>query len=64
MEREIHEVLPVAQRAAELLSSELAQGKHEKRAGLRRFIGLGDKVVGKLVTWVGLIRAIDFLKGP
>ena len=63
LEREIHQVSAVAQRAAELLSSELAQGKPMQRTGIRRFLGPVDKAVGKFVTWVGLIRAIEFLKG-
>ena len=63
LEREIHQVSAVAQRSAEFLALELEHRKPMKRTGIRRFLGPVDKVVGKFVTWVGLIRAIDFLKG-
>ena len=63
LDRGIHRPSDVAQRAAELLSSELGAGEPEERTGIRGFLGPVDKVVGKFVTWVGLIRAIDFLKG-
>ena len=63
LDRGIHQPPVVAQRAAELLSSELSQGKPVKRTGIRTLIGLIDKIAGKFVTWIGLIRAIDFLKG-
>ena len=62
LEREVHQVSAVAQRAAELLSSELAQGKPMQRTGIRRFLLPVDKAVGKFVTSVGLIRAIEFLE--
>ena len=63
LDRGIHRTSDVAQRAAELLSSELGQRERKERTGIRRFLGPVDKVVGKFVTWAGLIRAIDFLKG-
>ena len=63
LDREVHQPSVVAQRAVELLSLELAQSKPTPRSGIRRFLGLVDKVVGKVVTWVGLVRAIDFFKG-
>ena len=63
LDRGIHQASVVAQRAAELLSSELGQSEPLQRTGIRRFLGPVDKVVGKFVTWVGLIRAIDFLRG-
>ena len=63
LERGIHQPSVVAQRAAELLSSELTQSESLRRTGIRRCLGPLDKAVSKFVTWVGLIRAIDFLKG-
>ena len=63
LEREIHQVSAVAQRAAEFLSAELARSKPSQRSGIRRFLVPVDKGVGKFVTWVGLLRAIEFLKG-
>ena len=63
LDREIHQPSVVAQRAAEFLSLELAQSKPTPRSGIKRFLGPVDKVVGKVVTWVGLLRAIDFFKG-
>lgn len=63
LEREIHQVSAVAQRAEEILTLELTTGKPVQRTGIWRFLVPMDKVVGKFVTWVGLIRAIDFLRG-
>ena len=63
LNREIHQPSVVAQRAAELLSSELGQSKPLQRTGIRRFFAPVDKAVGKCVTWVGLIKAIEFLSG-
>ena len=63
LDREIHQVPVVAQRAAEFLSAELARGKPKPQSGIRRLLGPVDKVVGKFVTWVGLIRAIEYLRG-
>ena len=63
LDRGIHQPSVVAQRAAELLSSELGQGEPLQRTRIRRFLGPVDKAVGKFVTWVGLIKAIDFLRG-
>ena len=63
LDRDIHGPLVVAQRAAEILSWELAQDKPMPRVGIRGFLGPVDKAVGKFVTWVGLARAIEFLKG-
>ena len=63
LDRGIHQPSVVAQRAVEILSLELGQSEPLQRTAIRRLIGSVDKVVGKFVTWVGLIRAIDFLKG-
>lgn len=63
LDREVHQPSVVAQRAAEFLSLELAQSRPPPRSGIRRFLGPVDKAVGKVVTWVGLIRAIEFFKG-
>ena len=62
-DREIHQASVVAQRATEFLSLELAPGKPMPLSMIRKFLGPLDKGVGKCVTWVGLIRAIDFLNG-
>ena len=60
MDREIYSASEVAQRAAELLSLEL---ESRQRSGIMKFLSPLDTVVGKFVTWVGLARAIEFLKG-
>ena len=63
LDRGIHQPSVVAQRATELLSSELGQSEPLQRTRIQRFLGPVDKAVGKFVTWVGLIKAIDFLRG-
>jgi hypothetical protein len=68
LEREIHQVSAVAQRAAEFLASELsveAQTPAEPapRTRIRRFFSYVHNAVSNFVTWVGLARAIEFLKG-
>ena len=63
LDREIHQPSAVAQKAAAFLSFELAQRKPTPRSGIRRFLDTVDTVVRKIVTWVGLIRVIDFFKG-
>ena len=68
LEREIHQVSAVAQRAAEFLASGLPMekpvpAKPAFRLGIRRVFSVVHNAVTKFVTWVGLIRAIDFLKG-
>ncbi len=63
LEREIHQVPAVAQRAVEFLSAELALRKPSQWAGIQRFLGAADKTARKFVTWVGIIRAIAFLRG-
>ena len=69
LERDIHSVSVVAQRAAELLASELpleeqAPSESGSRLGIRKIFSVVHNAVAKFVTWIGLIRAIDFLKGP
>jgi len=68
LEREIHQVAAVAQRTAEFLALEmplegptLAEPVH--RSGIRRIASHVHNAVTKFVTWVGLFRAIEFLKG-
>ena len=68
LEREIHQVSAVAQRAAEFLASELpleksAPAEPAPRSGIRRIFSHVHNAVGKFVTWVGLFRAIEFLRG-
>ena len=68
LEREIHQVSAVAQRAAEFLAAELpvdAQTPAEPapRSRLRRFVSHVHNAVSNFVTWVGLARAIEFLRG-
>ena len=68
LEREIHHVSAVAQRAAEFLASELpveAQTPAEPapRSRIRRFFSYVHNAVSNFVTWVGLARAIEFLRG-
>ena len=63
LDRDIHQPSVVAQRAAEFLSLELVRDKRTPRGLAGRFVGPVDKAVGKFVTWVGLARAIEFLKG-
>ena len=68
LEREIHQVSAVAQRAAEFLASELlveaqtpAEPAHRSR--IRKFLSYVHNAVSNFVTWVGLARAIEFLRG-
>ena len=68
LEREIHQVSAVAQRAAEFLASELPPEKlgpaePAPRSGIRRIFSHGHNAVSKFVTWIGLFRAIEFLRG-
>lgn len=68
LEREIHQVSAVAQRTAEFLASELpleapTPAEPASRSNVRRIVSHVHDAVAKFVTWVGLIRAIDFLKG-
>ena len=68
LEREIHQVSAVAQRAAEFLASGLqvdAQTPAEPapRSRLRRFVSYVHNAVSSFVTWIGLVRAIEFLRG-
>ena len=68
LERDIHSVSAVAQRVAEFLASELPRetptpSEPASRLGIRRIFSVVHNAVTKFVTWVGLIRAIDFLKG-
>ena len=68
LERRIHQVSAVAQRTAEILASELPMAKPvpagpAPRSRIRRFYGYVHNVVSNFVTWVGLARAIEFLRG-
>ena len=68
LEREIHQVSAVAQRAAEFLDSELplekfAPEEPAPRSGIRRIFSHAHNAVSKFVTWIGLFRAIEFLRG-
>ncbi len=68
LEREIHQVSDVARRAAEFLDSELpldkpASAVPSTQSGIRRSVSRIHSGVTKLVTWVGLLRAIEFLRG-
>ena len=68
LEREIHHVSAVAQRAAEFLASELAveaqmPTEPAPRSHIRRFFSYVHNAVSSFVTWVGLARAIEFLRG-
>ena len=68
LEREIHQVSAVAQRAAEFLASVLPLVKPvpavpAPQSGMRRIVSHVHNGVTKFVTWVGLFRAIEFLKG-
>ena len=68
LEREIYQVSAVAQRAAEFLASELpleklAPAEPAPRSGIRRIFSHIHNAVSKFVTWVGLFRAIEFLRG-
>ena len=68
LEREIHQVSAVAQRAAEFLDSELpleklAPAEPAPRSGIRRIFSHVHSAVSKFVTWIGLFRAIEFLRG-
>ena len=68
MDRDLHQVSAVAQRTAEFLASELpleklAPAEPVPRPGIRRIFSHVHDAVSKFVTWVGLIRAIEFLRG-
>ena len=68
LEREVHQVSAVAQRAAEFLALELTQERPAPveampRSGIRRIASQVHNAVTKFVTWVGLFRAIEFLRG-
>ena len=68
LEREIHQVSAVAQRVAEFLASELpledsVSAEPAPRLGLRRIFSHVHNAVSKFVTWIGLFRAIEFLRG-
>ena len=68
LEREIHQVSAVAQRAAEFLALELTQERPAPveampRSGIRRIASQVHNAVTKFVTWVGLFRAVEFLRG-
>ena len=63
LDRYIHQASVVAQRAAELFSKELALETPLQRTGIRKLLSPVDKAVGKLVTWIGVVRAIDFFRG-
>ncbi len=63
LEREIHEVSTIAQRAAELLSLELGDSESIQRPRVRRLLGPIDETVGKIAKWIGIARAIEFLRG-
>ena len=68
LEREIHQVSAVGQRTAELLALELLQerpalAEPTTRWGIRRIAIYVHNGVTKFVTWVGLFRAIEFLRG-
>ena len=63
LDRYIHQASVVAQRAAELFSKALALETPLQRTGIRKLLSPVDKAVGKLVTWIGVVRAIDFFRG-
>ena len=68
LEREMHQVSAVAQRTAEFLASGLpmeqpAPAEPAPRSSIRRIVSHVHNAVTKFVTWVGLFRAIEFLKG-
>ena len=68
LERDVHSVSAVAQRAAEFLAAELSLEKPTPaepatQSGIRRIVSHVHSGVTKLVTWVGLFRVIEFLRG-
>ena len=68
LEREIHQVSDVAQRTAEFLALELplerlALAEPVTPSRIRRIASHVHNAVTKFVTWVGLFRAIEFLRG-
>ena len=62
LEREIHQVSDIAQRATELLSLELGRGEPIPRQGIKKVLGFVDGAVGRVAKWVGLARAIEFIR--
>ena len=68
LEREIHQVSAVAQRTAEFLTLGLpmekpAPAEPTHQSSVRRIVSHVHSAVTKFVTWVGLFRAIEFLRG-
>lgn len=63
LDRGIHQPSVVAQRAAELLFSELERSETPQGTAIQQFFGFLGKAVHRFIAWVNLIRAIDFLKG-
>ncbi len=56
------EVDTIAQRAVEILSLELAGSGSGKPHGIRCLAGLVKSTLGKFLTAIDVLRAIDFLK--
>ena len=52
----------VAQRAVEILSSELHRSPAGESRGIKRLFGDVERAVNKFLTVIGVLRAIDFVK--